>query len=535
MPVRPFARDRVDRRLDGPGPAQRGQRLDRLVAEPGRGVVPVDQPGVGARRDPRQHRVRRRRGRSRRGAGSGARAVRRGATCPSPRARPGRSPCAGTCTSCRGTLAHGNSGGRRAVALLLAGAHRVLRRRRRRRTRLGQDHGRRLRRAGSPTSVFDDARAGRRRKAAEATVRGCHREAEQGYVEVRDRTGDYDKLCATLDRTGGVGAGVAGGLARHRRHGVRGRARRRDVGQTKVAREAERRPGHAGDRRRRHAARTAGARAAAVAELVGLDPDRVPDRLGLEVAPSSRDSSGSTVQSGSAAGARRTRLRLSAAATSSSVASSSEPASAAQVDRVDVHVRGQPRARRSRVEPVRMLTTPPGTSEVASTSLNVTAGSGRAYDDTTTQVLPETITGATTRDQPEQRGLLRRQHGDHAGRLGRRQVEERPGHRVRVADHLGQLVGPAGVPDQPVDRGVERGRGLPRRQPLGGRRARRRTAGGGPPSARRSGRSPGPGCTPCGRPSRRRRRGRPRRRRGRPCATPSAALARNFPLASSTT
>ncbi len=44
-------------------------------------------------------------------------------------------------------------------------------------------------------------------KPAEATVRGCHREAEQGYVEVRDRTG-YDKLCATLDRSGGVAPGT---------------------------------------------------------------------------------------------------------------------------------------------------------------------------------------------------------------------------------------------------------------------------------------------------------------------------------------
>jgi hypothetical protein len=44
-------------------------------------------------------------------------------------------------------------------------------------------------------------------KSPEATVRGCHREAEQGYVEVRDRTG-YDKLCATLDRSGGVAPGT---------------------------------------------------------------------------------------------------------------------------------------------------------------------------------------------------------------------------------------------------------------------------------------------------------------------------------------
>ena len=41
---------------------------------------------------------------------------------------------------------------------------------------------------------------------ATATVRGCHREAEQGYVEVRERSG-YDRLCATLDRTGAVGPG----------------------------------------------------------------------------------------------------------------------------------------------------------------------------------------------------------------------------------------------------------------------------------------------------------------------------------------
>jgi hypothetical protein len=45
-------------------------------------------------------------------------------------------------------------------------------------------------------------------KPAEATVRGCHREAEQGYVEVRNRTGDYGKLCSTLNRSGEVGPGL---------------------------------------------------------------------------------------------------------------------------------------------------------------------------------------------------------------------------------------------------------------------------------------------------------------------------------------
>ena len=42
---------------------------------------------------------------------------------------------------------------------------------------------------------------------AEATVRGCHRETEQGYVELRDRPQPYDRLCATLDRTGTPGPG----------------------------------------------------------------------------------------------------------------------------------------------------------------------------------------------------------------------------------------------------------------------------------------------------------------------------------------
>ena len=50
--------------------------------------------------------------------------------------------------------------------------------------------------------------------------------------------------------------------------------------------------------------------------------------------------------------------------------------------------------------PVRMLTTPPGTSEVASTSENVTAGSGRSYELSTTAVLPVTTTGATTETRP---------------------------------------------------------------------------------------------------------------------------------------
>src|SRR5215470_7402903 len=50
--------------------------------------------------------------------------------------------------------------------------------------------------------------------------------------------------------------------------------------------------------------------------------------------------------------------------------------------------------------PVRMFTTPPGTSEVASTSASVTAGSGAGSLATTTAVLPVATTGASTLTRP---------------------------------------------------------------------------------------------------------------------------------------
>ena len=43
---------------------------------------------------------------------------------------------------------------------------------------------------------------------ATATLRGCRRQAPQGYVEVRRRSASYDTVCATLDRTGTPGPGV---------------------------------------------------------------------------------------------------------------------------------------------------------------------------------------------------------------------------------------------------------------------------------------------------------------------------------------
>ena len=46
------------------------------------------------------------------------------------------------------------------------------------------------------------------------------------------------------------------------------------------------------------------------------------------------------------------------------------------------------------------FTTPPGTSEVASASVRVTAGSGRVSDEMTTAALPDTITGARRLTRP---------------------------------------------------------------------------------------------------------------------------------------
>src|SRR5215813_2977672 len=58
----------------------------------------------------------------------------------------------------------------------------------------------------------------------------------------------------------------------------------------------------------------------------------------------------------------------------------------------------------SAARPVRTLTTPAGTSEVASTSARVTAGSGAGPLATTTVVLPVAITGATTLTSPSRPG-----------------------------------------------------------------------------------------------------------------------------------
>ena len=158
---------------------------------------------------------------------------------------------------------------------------------------------------------------------------------------------------------------------------------------------------------------------------------------------------------------------------------------------------GQPRARARPAEPVSRLTTPPGRSEVASTSASVIAGSGPVSDaTTTTAVLPPHDAPA----RPPTRGRAATSAcgastADDAGRLGRREVEVGPGHRVGRARRPGRSCRSSRRtrPSGRWRRRPTRRRGLGR-EALGRRRPRRRTGRGGPPASRPPGRAPGPGC-----------------------------------------
>src|SRR5439155_10956431 len=111
-----------------------------------------------------------------------------------------------------------------------------------------------------------------------------------------------------------------------------------------------------------------------------------------------RSRPGSAVQSSGVAGGRRTRLRFSAAAASRDVASagSTTPVRSIALTSMWLASHGAVSAGR----PVSTFTTPPGTSDVASTSASVIAGSGRSSLVSTTAALPVTITGARTLTRP---------------------------------------------------------------------------------------------------------------------------------------
>ena len=218
---------------------------------------------------------------------------------------------------------------------------------------------------------------------------------------------------------------------------------------------------------------------------------------------------------GSASGARWTRFTFSAASSSTWAARSA--GHAGDVDRVHVHVAGEPRHELARAAGQEVHHAA-RTSDVARTSASETAGIGSGSLAITTTVLPRDDRGRQPRDEPEQRLVLRRHDPDHARRLRDREVEVRAGDRVRGPERLGTLSAPARVPDPPVDRGVDaRGRDRRRRR----RPARRGTARGGPPSAPPRGTGPGRGCRRSCRPIPAARRGPRPPRRGDPCARPA--------------
>ena len=198
-------------------------------------------------------------------------------------------------------------------------------------------------------------------------------------------------------------------------------------------------------------------------------------------------------------GRRERRLMSSAASSSTSVRRSSGTPHVSSASTSPCAART---GTSSSLRPVSTLTTPPGTSDVASTSVSVTAGSGRRLGGDEHDRVAGHERRREPRDQAQQRRRLGRDHADHAGRLRDREVEVRGRDRVRRAQDLGDLVGPAGVPDPAVDGAIDDRRGggrgaAPRRPP-----PRRRTGRAGPPSAPPRGTAPGRGSSRSCRPSR---------------------------------
>ena len=167
--------------------------------------------------------------------------------------------------------------------------------------------------------------------------------------------------------------------------------------------------------------------------------------------------------------------------------------------------------------PLSTLTTPDGKSLVASTSASVKAGSGRSSGASATTTLPPHRAGARRRTRPASGRLVRRDDADDAGRLGDREVEVGAGDRVDGAGDLGQLVGPARVPDEGLHRLVQLGARLPAtaEQLAELRRAARR-------ASRPRGTGSGRGSSRCVRTSPRKPCARRAPRRAGPCASRAA-------------
>jgi hypothetical protein len=101
---------------------------------------------------------------------------------------------------------------------------------------------------------------------------------------------------------------------------------------------------------------------------------------------------------------------------------------------------------------VSTLTTPPGTSDVATASASSIAASGWASDATTTTALPPTSAGTTRATSPSSAGSSGATTATTPVGSGSVKLKYGPATGLAPTEHLRQLVGPSGVPDDPVDR-----------------------------------------------------------------------------------
>ena len=98
------------------------------------------------------------------------------------------------------------------------------------------------------------------------------------------------------------------------------------------------------------------------------------------------------------------------------------------------------------------FTTTAGRSEVAKTSPSSRPAIGRDSESRTTATLPAATIGATWVTRPRRLGVSGSIDADDSHRLGSREVEVARGDRVHGRGEGRELVGPAGVVHQPVDR-----------------------------------------------------------------------------------
>ncbi len=105
--------------------------------------------------------------------------------------------------------------------------------------------------------------------------------------------------------------------------------------------------------------------------------------------------------------------------------------------------------------PVITLHTPPGRSLVARHSANTMAVRGSRSDAATITALPLTSGGSTAVTRPSSAGSSGAMTPIDAGRLVGGEVEVRPGDGIAGRGQHHVLVGPAGVPDGAVDRGLD--------------------------------------------------------------------------------